>query len=525
MRDPDVRFTRKGESITTLLSGLPLDFNGHMQRGRLWDDETGYWARDKEDRERRFRDDLFFLPSARAALRPILDGETEPSQFVLAKTDVHLGCPFCDEHLVLESDGRSLRISPPCPNPEGNLVFEWELNVPSGKLLVSPMLTSVFRCDAEQRSEGGMARLKAAALYAEEGLAVGLCGEPEPDLVRMANGRYSVAKTPPPVIWDSECQRVTNPEFPGFEGENLGCVSDGRVYAIADSEDARRRIERFGLQEEFEDALEIQVRPGVYKFRQDFGARAHGLEERFFEWATFEWCREPDVGTTDTLERYLRQHVTAEQYVRQQARRWPTLFGAADGTPWERMTDEQRQRSAARVADHIFCVIGGGTVWHPNGHPEVRLDADLAALQSDQLPDFADRPQVWYPVAKDFSRVGRLGGLNESFAKLARMVLESCLRHGPGETRNPERISSTMTVMRDAYQDFRGLYPHLVNPGFESWLEATNFQAHVAEFTRECADRVAAEERERDNIGEEILQFIRKKRSPQYGKPKKRRKR
>jgi hypothetical protein len=41
------------------------------------------------------------------------------------------------------------------------------------------------------------------------------------------------------------------------------------------------------------------------------------------------------------------------------------------------MAEEDRRRAWARVGDHIFFTIGGGTDWHENGFPQCKVDATV----------------------------------------------------------------------------------------------------------------------------------------------------
>ena len=266
---------------------------------------------------------------------------------------------------------------------------------------------------------------------------------------------------------------------PAFDGERVaGVTTDLWWYSICDGAEFRRRCERFGKEPEDFRAKVVPVRPGVYRFSHDEEARRiddNGDGERVY--ARFAWIREPDE-VADLLVRYDAASVTPAAYVRAKVARWPTLYGKvarAGGreraVPWEGMTPADRLSAWQRVADQLFCTIGGGVDWHERGFPRAEVDP---GVPDEELPSF--RAQFsWYPFSRGYGGLFSRVPLAPGFARLAFRVLESVISFGTA-VRDGERcreVSHARERMRLAVRRYRELaeqYPAEVDPDYAAWL-------------------------------------------------------
>jgi hypothetical protein len=232
----------------------------------------------------------------------------------------------------------------------------------------------------------------------------------------------------------------------------------------------QRRAKALGIEGDIVKEWDVEivdVRPGVYKFTQDYSFRESTHENHTY--ATFQWDREPDG--RDTFTAFNEEKLVAGQYLLQSVRNYPTLYvEGRDVCPWEDMTEDQRKYALYRVVDHLFFVIGNGVDWHHNGHPAATLDPDLEdlnVLPDEDLPDFTTLgPLSWYPLGT-YARVLKPGGLNDSFAKLVFMAFKSITTHGV-KTRDKRFADQDKETERKAAEllvKFSEAYPHLVKEG------------------------------------------------------------
>jgi hypothetical protein len=395
-------------------------------------------------------------------------------------------CYLCGQRdFGLETNGLELRIAgEPCAYPEGLPLTEWELNVPSGRLAVANDLRLIFPLpegDDDYDINTTFGCRQTALAYAANGLSHAYVGNSSPGVFRCKDGTYKIATPPATEYWDDEAEtEIPIDPVPEFDGEELVRIcTDLRWYSICDADEYQRRLDHFqedpgkfrGGEPEF-----IDVKPGVYRFRHDEEARRYdGPEEQVL--SRFEWVREPDP-VKDFLGDFKAIEVNPHAFVQAQVARWPTLYGKTKHvvgrdviTPWAQMTEEERLSSWRRVADHIFCVLGGGTEWHENGFPLCKVDPTIPDIE----PPAFRAQEHWYPFSERYGGLFEKVTLAPGFAKVAFRVLESVISFGMTvhDGARSREVRGTRERMLTAVKRYRVLakkYPGQADPEYVAWL-------------------------------------------------------
>lgn len=465
------------DKIEKALSKAPLDFNGHWKNGGILDKDykvlkhlfLGARSMSKTDAE-----DL-----VRAA-----DAGTPLDRWVPVETSLGLTglrtCSYCGEDdFAVETNGVAVRLAgEPCKFPSGLPLTEWELNVPSGKLVVANDLRELFPLPEDEDADINttLGCRQTALAYAANGMSHAFVGNSCPGVFKCGDGLFKIANTPSDEKWDGKKYVKVEP-VPKFEGESVASIcTDLWWFSICDHAEFQRRSKRFKQKVSDFSVKIVNVKPGVYRFHHDEEARGHeGPEECVY--TRFEWVREPDP-VQDFLSRYEEVEVNANAYVQAQVARWPTLYGTADSlnekkttVPWSRMTAEQRLQSWQRVADHTFCTIGGGVEWHEKGFPKAKIDPTLL----DAEPPSFRAQHHWYPFSKPYGGLFEPKTLSPSFAKLAFRVLESVISFGmsvrDGEhSREVPYVRERMLVAVKRYRELAKKYPDQADPDYVAWL-------------------------------------------------------
>ena len=101
-------------------------------------------------------------------------------------------CSVCGEKLALETDGKTLRTVSQCPYPDGP-IFDFELNVPSGKLVVANDLRPLFDFIGDFDINTCVGGMKHSLAMSENGCAQGFVGNTCPGVYRLDDNRLTVA--------------------------------------------------------------------------------------------------------------------------------------------------------------------------------------------------------------------------------------------------------------------------------------------------------------------------------------------
>lgn len=460
---------------------LDVDLNGHWKNGSDLYDPKGFSKRLVEDA-------AFGVMSMKEKdavdLIDALENGTKLGRWVTVGRGMSSNtCSYCGtSRLPNETDGKTLRLGgEPCAVPEGFTPNEWELNVPSGKIVVANDLRSWFPLpdgDSDFNINTTLGCRQTTSAYAEVGMSHAFVGNTCPGVFSLGGDKYKIANGPAEDYWDDKAKEWKNYDPPPkFDGERVaGVCTDLWWYSLCDLEELQRRFKKFGGNLDNAGGEVIDVKPGVYRFRHDDEVDRDAPGETLY--AEFEWIRDPDP-VKDLLESYEEVEVNAHAYVQLQTRRWPTLYGGADclneketTVAWADMTEEQRVSSWRAVADHIFFTIGGGTDWHEKGFPAAKVDPNVPDIEP---PEFRQQ-YSWYPFSKGYG--GIFGGVNlaPSFARLAFRCLESVISFGMAvrDDHHSRGVPHVRKRMLDAVKKYRKMakkYPEVADPDYVWWLK------------------------------------------------------
>ena len=391
-------------------------------------------------------------------------------------------CSYCGKgYFDLEMNGVEVRLAgDDCPLPNGFEPNEWELNVPSGKIVVANDLREWFPLPEGDDDIPSINTILGCRLtsqaYAAVGMAHASVGNTCPGVYKLKDGSFKIANEPPDEYWDGKAW-VPYKRKPKFKGERVaGICTDLWWYSLCDLDEFNRRVEKFGGSLESANAEVIDVKPGVYRFRHNDEAKGQDDRKQETLFATFEWVRPPDQ-VKNFLKDWMSVEVNPHAFVQAQVKRWPTLYGVTkngdreDPVPWAEMTEEQRYHAWHRVADHIFCTIGGGTDWHDKGFPLAKVDPTIPDIEP---PSF--RAQFhWYPFAKSYGGLFAPKTLTPSFVKLAFRVLESVISFGTdvqdgSHSRDVFGTRGRMLLAVKRYRELAKQYPDQADPEYVWWL-------------------------------------------------------
>lgn len=476
--------------VEKLKAAGAYDFNGHWKNGG--DGDT-------EERKANLRDYLFErghfyighmnMADAQALADAAERGETLDHWVSLCRSLItsSAACSYCGaDCLEAETNGAMIRIKGACTLSDGFPPNEWELNVPSGKIVIANDLRQLFPVMGD-RNINKLTEQRATSLdYAATGMSHGFVGNSCPGVYQTGKVKYKVAN-------HSKSKRRV-----------AGICTDLWWYSMCDLDEFKRRCEHFRSQilkegakgDLVEVALKhwgctvIDVVPGVYRFRH-FDEVSDDYRKQIV-YATFERVRKPDP-VVDFLAAYNAYTITPGQYMRNALHRYPTLYGAEIDywqrlfVPWEDMTKEQRLSTWQRVADHLFCTIGGGVDWHEKGFPRERLEKPF---EDCPVPTRAFRRQChWYPMSEGYSTILVAANiksqyqdrqspgmaLSPEFAKLGFEVLESIISFGEtvrddNRCREVDYARKRMLLAVEAYRKLAVKYPEQADPDMVAWL-------------------------------------------------------
>lgn len=417
-----------------LVGKLPVDFNGHWMRGTMLEGHREVYLGGAS------HEDALAL-----AARKTLD------HWIPVAVMGFYSCSCCGARTGrAETNGELVRLTgAPCEFPDGLPPVEWELNVPSGRLVVANDLRDLFPLmedDFDVNTQSGC-RLTTLA-YAEHGMSHASVGNTCPGVYRCSDGSYKVASPP----WED------SDPMPEFDGTRLaGVCTDLWWYSICDKDEFEKRLKHFGREAEDFSVKVVDVEPGVYRFNWDARARA-GSGPGELVYTRFERVRGPDP-VQDLVAKYDGAEVNPNAYVHRKIQAWPDLYGRS-------VTDQSWQR----VADSVFFMSGSGITWHRKGFPNAAVDP---TVQDVEPPSFR-RQYGWYPFSKPYAGIFR-SGLAPSFAKLAFRSLESIISfgaavHDEARSRDVLQVRERMAAAAGRYREMAAEYPGLADPEYEAWL-------------------------------------------------------
>lgn len=498
-KDLDYQVERK---LKTFLQEVPLDWRGHYINGTLWT-STDHWRQPEGKRrktlvkEAGFRYGHNIVPSEAdaQAILAAADAGVALDRFIPVVTGASgYTCPFCPEDQGFETDGLILRPMEPCPHPEG-LVTEFDLNVPSGKIILDDDLRYLCRIANEDDINSNWGTHQAILSYANNGLALGFgIGNSSPTVARQKGGKYTIGHRQ--------------------GGKKIASIcTDLWAYSIIDYEEAERRAAYYGI--DLKEAISnwsvtIQKIPaGLYHFKHFHGVDRDAAKVLF---ATFErvgdalppddWCAK---------DKAFQVHIT--QAVQHQVKSWPTLYGGS--------RDWVGQCLAVISSEFRGCVPHRD--WHRNGHRNSYLRSDIEGLPLKEIPHFRfqgsweiDRSVIDTAVSRNDELFGGDIPFNESYAIAAGRILESTISFGLQprhitDDKSPRydeyTVPEVRASMHKAANLWHGLvkrYPHVAeeNPEFHAWMQdeeavalwIDSYDLGPLKFDREAHKRAQEEE-------------------------------
>lgn len=428
-----------------------------------------------------------------------------------------LKCPYCGTKPQIAWDGAFLLLADPCPRPNGIPVTEFELNVPSGQIVMANDLRRWFPTDADFDINTTLGIHNQILAYAASGFACGFVGNTCPSVHK--KGKKLIVGS-----WPEEIRKpgsnpddydyIKNPEKCPW-GKKVGSIcTDLWWYSIADYDDFKQRFEHYTPDRSFKDWLDgwtihtTKVKPGVYRFKHYTEA---DRDEDVVIYAEFEWVRKPDP-VRDLVGEDAAKDYTAVECLIQNCLNWPTLYMPSpdlnadyeERLSWKELTLPQKLAALARAADRNMCTIGGGVDWHENGFPRTVLSEEATRYAREFAEEtgyefgvvpLLDSRCGWYPIAagyggfclgagigNDYSplKEGWHLPLNRSHILLALNIAQNMIRFPETPQLNrqvyPPRflIEATRDHLKlalKAYRAYRKLYPDLVmDETFDAWV-------------------------------------------------------
>ncbi len=552
--DPQIKY-----ELEDAVNAMTPDWNGHYLRGSRWDSK-GWYQPEKDRRENLFGgigsdyggnvavsddDALAILAAHKAGVAldkfiPVLSGKKQ------------LLCPFCPgDGRHFETNGLVIRPITTCPYADG-LVTEWDMDFPSGKIIVDDDLRYLCLIAGYERDVNTIWGTHLSILdYAECGLTVGLgIGNSSPNVYRMAAGNYAIGKRmkrvwqvpkvegePPPqnLLLDDEedpdddfwwvdvqpADRTGKYDASGddwIEDLPKGCTqvasvcTDLRAYSIIDLDEAKRRAAYYGV--DLDEATSnwsvhiIDIEPGKYRFRHFHAANS---DDTNVTNATFERICD-SKGCEDWIARDKAFDVDVTQAVQHQMVRRPNLYGAC---AW--------YSACVRVLFSEFRSCVPDRDWHRNGFRNAYLQSDTEQIPIKVLPRF--RSKEWWELGDDTilsmgctgKKNSMFGGkvtFNRSYAIAAGHILESVISFGL--TTHHDTDNDTFDVeakredMRKAGTLWKALikrYPHVAEalPTFAKWMEnkeaVTRWIQHF-DLGPQVYDRAKADRKSKESMAE-----------------------
>ena len=411
--------------IQRIIRELPFDPAGHQL---AWSKEKGNMSPDWQRFSVQFEEtDPPGIPRMVAPhesvsklenMLRIVTGEAE-GETLITSGSYSTQCYVCGERVAIVSREKKLFAQTPCRYSDG-IPLEFELNVPSGKIVVANDLRPAFSIFGDYDVNTTMGCVQTTKAMEKIGCAHAFVGNTCPGMYHVGENRYIIASGGHD--WRKDIQ-IDPP------GEHVaGIITDLWWYSIADYDEYRRRVP----DEKQHDFDLVQVKPGVYRFKHLRHLRS--FKENIKKpcvYTEIEWVRPPD-SVKDFQAEIMAKNFTAGQVI---------------GHMLEREYFKNMPDAVKFAAEFIFCVIGNGASWHPNGFAV--FDPDMPENLSEvEIPAF-EKPYRWYPLSK-YSALCCAAGigdeeitLNPTFAKLAINVARCIAEHGvlakPEEEKEAER--------------------------------------------------------------------------------------
>lgn len=396
---------------------VTLDLNGHFVGGKKLDDfyfDTRLWT-------------LFIgIPQPDVwYIDKVLSKPTngENGRFRSLNNNIII-CDQCDQPLILETNGTVLRAANPCPYPDGLPPFEFELNVPSGKMVVGNDFRKWFRVIGQLKEKSQFASYQITKKYEDVGLAHAYIGNSCPNLYRMSDGSFAIGCNKYNTRFWKDNKWQTPADLLPIKGSKIigEILTELHWYSIADFDEF---VLRAGRDQDGGEKV-ISCKPGVYLFRHHYHQVATEAGARIF--TTIDWTREPEK-PRPYLDEWNAMNCSAEQIIASKVRL-------------------VNNDAIAQAVGEIFCDDNDPDCHHPNGwiahSPEI-VDVKMhIPVFSKKYPWRLGRKSTML-VAAGISEEREDLKLNRSFLALAFNMLRCIIMNGVDDC-NSRRTARTMDL-------------------------------------------------------------------------------
>ena len=410
----DAFFTIFEEMLET--GNLKGDINGHLKDGTYITNPSYGTSRTLEEYfSTEFLSSIRFdrpEESVYVSLAKVLfNPDPEKNEWVtFYKGNCLKQCPVCGDDIALETNGVLVRAVGECPY-SGGTIFSWELNVPSGKIVVANDLRDKFKITEDHYVNHSEGIIAASLDYASVGMSHGFVGNSCPGVHKKNSREFIIGNRPE--IEDEDDEEYFKKNASGLDSEYEGTTQVASIctdlwwYSIVDYD---QYIQRYGEPTEDDGVEVVECEAGVYEFLHV------GLEidtEKYPSIYTYFYkIREADP-VVDYEKDYRELDVTAEQCIHNIMNSYPS------------------KESVYSAISTMMCCIGTGEYFHPNGFFYSSYNKGLTNDEPEaEIPEKLG-PHKWYPISDNYSPVcliaqGKVKA-NESFIRLSFNVLHSIM--------------------------------------------------------------------------------------------------
>lgn len=519
------RAKRIGELLLPFCAGGKVhEWRGHLRSG----EDFGGWYTPEKRLQEIVRESFDFCTIL--SEKDALAFESAIAGGVLLETPIpipgrrELTCHTCGQYLILGFNGVGFVVtgegSPwkpkdkPCPYPNG-IITEYELNVPSGKIVVANDLREWFPSEEDYSVNEIIGRHLTTLAYAKVGMAHGCVGNTCPGVFR--DGPNFVIGLYRDEVYDEEEEEYRDNPNPCPWGERVaGVCTDLWWFSIADHDEFLRRIEYYAPDADRDNIFRfvdtVDVKPGVYKFRQDHNAD-HDADAVVL--TSFEWVREADP-MKDFVGGEREKDLGATEILIQQCLSWPSLYLSRDihddpergegGDRWRALTYDEKVHCLARAADSALCTLSSARDWHENGFPRTSVSEEAKQLAAEfgDIPSFNFQTH-WYPISAGYGGLCLGAGVRSShtkdrevvplspdFVRLALNICQNAITYGekPRLTHDVwppayeiPYCQERMKLFAQCYHGLRERYPAIVfDSAFDERMRTLDIDAYVDSF-------------------------------------------
>jgi hypothetical protein len=366
-------------------------------------------------------------------------------------------CWYCGDHYGVHFDGVNIFANEECKYPGGIAEYNFELNVPSGKMVFANDLRMWFQNHFDFNVNSDIGKLKTTESYAKVGMAHAFVGNSCPSIHQVDEVTLSIsgrAYEKGDSAYDAEVDdwvELTKDQAEALSplGKEVGSIcTDLWWYSVVDYDDFSRRFLEKGSKKEFLKYIKtscdvVSVKPGVYKFTHHEDRRESVKTMKPFHYAEIVWDRDPD--SKDLYAEYKKVNYTIGQCLLADRINRSRYFEERKNLTIEQqieryqsLTPEALEELTARFYSDIFCSFDRGS-WHPMGWsssheiPEVLPEFPLPPLTkkhrwSDMNKEYCG---LYLASTGNDSYLGyNIPTLNESFLTAAYEMCYSILKFG-----------------------------------------------------------------------------------------------